>query len=420
MRGRGAAAVFLLALLVRAVVLLAFDGGTARPLEGDEQGYAAVAGSLARGDGFGFSISGTTTGGVYEERRLLAFRAPLLPLVLAPVHFAFEGSPEALRWACVLLGALAAPLAFGAAGRLGGSRAAWIAGVAVALWPSHAWLSARVLSEPLDSVLLLAGAVLLLRNRPVVGGAALGLAVLCRPGGLPAVLLATAAAASSEAKGRRFKPFLLSLLAIVAVVAPWCVRNQRLLGRPVLATTGGVTVFGGNCDAALEQEHPGKWVPPESAWRTAGEPDLRMYGWSFLGEVASSDRFADAAGDWILGNPGRAALLAFWKVVRFLDPDTHSDKPDSLLKSLAGWLSWGPALLLVLAALWAGRRLREPEWRVALALLVGHLLAAVVAYGDARMRAPVEPVLLAFLVAPLLATGVSKWTAARDAAKVRE
>src|SRR5512146_2395477 len=182
MRGRGAAAVLLLAILLRAVVLLAFDGGPSRPLEGDERGYAATAGSRARGEGFGFTIEGRTTGGVLVERRLLAFRAPLLPLMLAPVHGATGGAPAALRWACVLLGALAAPLAFGLAGRIGGTRASWIAGVAVALWPSHVWLSARVLSEPLDSVLLLAAAEFLLRKRSLLAGGTLGLAVLCRPG----------------------------------------------------------------------------------------------------------------------------------------------------------------------------------------------------------------------------------------------
>ncbi len=430
---RGAAIVFLLAVLLRVTVLLVFDGGPSRPLEGDEQGYAAVAGSLARGDGFGFDISGRTTGGVLVERRLFAFRAPLLPLVLAPVHWASDGAPAALRWECILLGALAAPLAFGAAGRIGGSRAAWIAGVAVALWPSHAWLSARVLSEPLDSVLLLAGADLLLRHKPVAGGASLGFAVLCRPGGLPAVLFAVAAAASSEPARRRVRPLLLMLLAMTAVVAPWVVRNQQVFGRPLLVTSSGVTLLGGNCPSALSQEYPGKWVPPEQAWAWnqaftkprilfRGPPDLGMYGWDDLGEADSDARFAGKAWSYVSGRAGPLELveLAGWKAVRFLDPDTHSEKGDSLLKSILGWLSWGPTLLLVAVALWAGRKLKEPEWRLALALLLGHLLAAVIAYGDARMRAPVEPVLLALLVAPLVATGVSKWIGARDAAKVQE
>ena len=108
---RGAVVVLVLAILVRAAILLLLGGGPSRPHEGDDRGYAAGAGALARGEGIGFTIEGRTTGGVLVEQRLLAFRAPLLPLVLAPVHFATDGSPAALRWACVLLGALAAALA---------------------------------------------------------------------------------------------------------------------------------------------------------------------------------------------------------------------------------------------------------------------------------------------------------------------
>jgi hypothetical protein len=419
MEGRRAAAVvFLVALLARAVVLLAFDGGPSRPLEGDERDYAAVAGSLARGDGFGFDVHGFTRGGVLVDKRLVAFRAPLLPLLLAPAHLASDGDPAVLRWMCVLLGAMAAPLAAVCAARLGGWRAAWIAGGLVSLWPSHAWLSARVLSEPLDSVLLLAAADLLLRRRPFAGGAALGLALLCRPGGLLAALLATIAAVSVEERGRRVRTTFAILGAVAVLLAPWALRNRAEFGQPLLATTSGLTLLGGNCDAALEAEHPGKWMPPEVAWRGHGAPDLGPFGWSWLDEAESSARFSEKAREWVAADPLRAAKLAAWKVVRFVDPDTRSGKEDAGRKALLGWLSWGPALLLVAVALARGRQLREPEWRLAIAFLAGHLAVAIVTYGDARMRAPVEPALLALLVAPLLADGVAKWISRRDAVTV--
>lgn len=178
----------------------------------------------------------------------------------------------------------------------------------------------------------------------------------------------------------------------------------------MLATTSGVTLLGGNCDAALEADPPGKWVPPERAWTGEDPPDLGMYGWSGLDEAASSARFAAAARAWAAADPPRAARLAFWKGVRFLDPDTRSGKGDAGIKALAGWLSWGPAGILVLLALLAGARGRPPAWRLGLALLLGHLAVALLAYGDARMRAPVEPALLALLAAP--------WLAARSAKRI--
>jgi hypothetical protein len=400
---RAAVLAFLLALLARAALLLFADGGPSRPLEGDERGYAAAAGSLARGEGFGFTVTGLTPGGLLVERRLEAFRAPLLPAVLAPVHGVADGDPAALRAACALLGSLAAPLALLVAARLGGPRAGWLAGAAVALWPSHAWLSVRVLSEPLDSILLLAGADLLLRAKPLAGGAALGLAVLCRPAGLPAALLAAGAAAIAAEPGRRARPLLLALLGIAAAVLPWVVRNQRVLGEPLLATTSGVTLLGGNCEAALAAEHPGKWVPPERAWPGPDGPDMGMYGWSRLGEAASSARFAERAREWAAANPGDAARLAGWKAVRFLDPDTRSERADAGWKALLGWLSWGPLLLALLLAFAGEARRREPEALLAAAFLLGHLAAAVIAYGDARARAPVEPALIALLAAPFVA-----------------
>jgi hypothetical protein len=397
------------------VLLVSLDGGAARPLEGDERGYAAAAGSLARGEGPGFEVVRLLPGGRSETFRMEAFRAPLLPLLLAPVHGATEGSPAALRWACVLLGALAAPLAASAAGRFRGDRAAWIAGVAVALWPSHAWLSTRVLSEPLDAALLLAGTDLLLRRRPLVGGLALGLAVLCRPGGLVAAAAVVAVLARAEDRGWRLRVAGFALLGMAVAVVPWLVRNQRVLGSPVLATTAGVTLLGGNCDAALAADPPGKWVPPERAWEGPFGPDRGMYGWSVIDEAASSARFAERAREWVAASPAAAAELAAWKVVRFLDPDTRSSKADAPLKRWVGWLSWGPLLLVLALAIRSGAALREPELRAALALLGGHLAAAILAYGDARMRAPVEPALWALLAAPWLAGVAAKWAAARAA-----
>jgi len=400
---RGAAVAFALALAARGALLLGTGDGPGRPLEGDERGYAAVAGSLARGEGAGFTVEGRTAGGLLVERRLEAFRAPLLPALLAPVRLAAGEDPAALRWACVALGALAAPLGFAVASRLGGVRAGWIAGLAIALWPSQAWLSARVLSEPLDALLLLAGADLVARHRPIAGGAVLGLAVLCRPGGLLPVALAAGAAAISGEPGRRLRPLLLSLAAVAAVVAPWVLRNASAVGAPVLATTSGVTLLGGNCEAALAADPPGKWVPPERAWPGPDGPDMGMYGWSHLGEAESSARFAARAREWVAAHPGEAAALAGWKVLRFLDPDPRSGKEDAGWKAPLGWLSWAPLLLAVLLALAGPARRAEPEARVAVALLLGHLAIAVAAYGDARARAPLEPALIALLAAPFLA-----------------
>ena len=409
---------YLVALAFRLLLLFLPATAPAPDLEGDERGYAAVAGSLARGEGFGFTIEGTTTTGAPVERRLAAFRAPLLSLVLAPVHGLAGGAPLALRLWNGVLGSLAAPLALLLAARLGGARAGWIAGLAVALWPSHAWLSVRVLSEPLDAVLLLAGADLLLRRRWAPAGVAMGLAILCRPGGLLTVALLVPVAFLVEGRKDGGRCTLAFLLAAGAVTAPWLVRNHGLFGSPTLVTSTGVTLLGGNSDAALEADPPGKWVPPDRAWAGPDAPDLGMYGWSALDEGESDLRFRRGALRWAREHPGRAARLAFFKGVRFLDPDTRSGQEDAGLKALVGWLSWGLLLLVLGAAFAAGIRSPRPEWWAAAALLAGHLGVALLSHGDARMRAPVEPALLALLAAPWLAERWGKWTGGSGPATV--
>jgi hypothetical protein len=392
----------LLGLALAARVVLLFALGASAPPVDDERGYAAVAGSLARGEGFGFTVEGTGLDGEPVMRRLLAFRAPLYPVLLAPMHLATDGSPLALRlWSC-LLGALAAPLAFSLARRAHASTVvATLAGVAVALWPSHAWLSTRLLSEPLDSVLLLAAAEFALRRRPFHCGAALGLALLCRPGGLAAALFLGLVVTLGMAPGKRLRAAALFVASVALVVTPWLVRNAIVLGSAVSVTSAGVTLLGGNCAAALDADPPGKWVAPARAWNGPGRPDLGMYGWSTLDEVASDARFAEAARTWAEDHPRDAALLVFWKVVRFFDPDTRSTKEDAGRKALLGWISWGPALLLLAVALVSRPWRLTPPWWVAVALLAGHLLGAMITYGDARMRSPVEPVLLALLIVPV-------------------
>ncbi|MHC4924202.1 MAG: hypothetical protein ACYTG4_09015, partial [Planctomycetota bacterium] len=381
-----------------------------RPLEGDERGYAAVAGSLARGEGFQVTIEGTSTLGEPISRTLHAYRAPLLPLVVAPVHALTDGSPFALRlWNC-LLGALAAPLAFLVAGRLAGCRGAWLAGLLVALWPTQAWLSARVLTEPLDAVLLLAGCDLLLRSRWRTAGLALGLAVLCRPGGLPAVVLLSGATALIAAPQERRRAAVSVLGVAALVVAPWMARNAAVVGSPVLVTTSGVTLLGGN-----HPEADGRWAPPERAWSGDDAPDLGMYGWSELDEAGSSARFRGRALRWAGENPGRFTWLMVRKAWSLVDPDHRSGRADAGRKRLIGWLSWGPLLLILAAALGRGRRWRPPHWWVAVAVFAGHLVTAVLAYGDARMRAPMIPVLISLLAVPIIATSLGWTPEARDA-----
>lgn len=312
-----------------------------------------------------------------------SFRGPLAPVLLAPA-IAAGGGVAGMRLISILLGALGPPLLFLALRKSSLGDRAWWPAAAYALWPPAIYVSVRALSEAPSQALLLGGMAALCAPRTrggIAGGALAALAVLARPAALiPAALLVFATGSRRRAIG--------FVVAFVAVLAPWEIRNWNLHGRPLLTTNTGVTLVGGNSQAAADAEHPGKWVPPERVYAGAEDPpDLGMWGWSKLSEEASDRRFAADAVRWVGENPGAAARLAFCKVVRLFDPDPHSEKDDATSKAIVGWLTFAP--VLVLAVL--GARRGETAWWM---LVLGTVLTALLFYGDTRMRTCADPALL--------------------------
>jgi hypothetical protein len=394
---RTASMLFVVALIVR--LAFGMSAGLGRPPVEDENAYVNLARSV---QGLRFEQRRTFDRGVeiegglrthlrksdFERARIethsrRSFRGPVAPIALA-----FGGSVAGMRLLSIVLGALGAPLLYFATrdGVLG--ERAWWPAAAYALWPPAIYLSAGALSEAPSQALLLAAIATLCIPRPRGGafaGALAALAVLARPAALiPAALLAFATGTRKRAA--------LFVVAFVVVMSPWVLRNWAIHGRPLLTTNSGVTLVGGNSQAALDAEHPGKWAAPERVYAGAEEPpDLGMWGWSKLSEEASDRRFASDALSWVRENPGSAAKLCFWKLVRLLDPDQHSEKADAGAKAWIGWLTFAPVLLLALAGLGAWRT--ELPWTL---LLLGTIATALLFYGDVRMRTCADPALLVF------------------------
>ena len=374
---RTAIVLFFLALAVR-VALGAWTGMSGPPVE-DERGYTLLAQSVAQGRGFELPVPDS------DALPRTSFRAPVVPLLYAPLA-ALGGGVRAFRTLTILIGALGSPLLYFAARKSAlGERAVWAA-AAYALWPPAVYESVRVFCEP-SSQALLVGALALLVAAPVPaaagGGVLAALAVLARPAALVPAALVLFAAGSR----RRATAFAL---AFVVVLAPWIIRNWDLHGRPLLTTNSGVTLVGGNSDVVAAAEHPGKWAPPERVYAgRADPPDLGMWGWSALGEEASDRRFSSDAVRWVAEDPVRAARLGFWKLVRLVDPDPRSEKDDAGAKSIAGWLTFAPVLVLACIGALRGERM----WWM---LVAGTALTALVFYGDTRMRTCADPALLVF------------------------
>ena len=232
---------------------------------GDAAGYVELAANLA--DGRDYAVES----GVHPRR---AMRTPVFPALLSSVIWATttlpgllgHGGGVAALWTLRLTVAFCGTAAVWATGRLGetiggrsvGTLAAWLAAVN----PLAVAFSTMILSESLFSALLtisLWGVAVCVRRSlnegptPLRWGPAIwaGLAAagacLTRPVWLPFVPCVALLAGLFAWRARRWDratwalPFLLAFLI---GYAPWPLRNQAVLGEPILTTTwGGPTLY---------------------------------------------------------------------------------------------------------------------------------------------------------------------------------
>lgn len=370
-----------------------------KPLTHDENEYLALARGVASGLGFVYDEA-------HETGTAQRFgRAPAYPLFLAaldagrPVPTA---TPARVKVAQSLVGALTVWLIGLIALYAAGPRAGvWAAGIA-AVYPPLVSLPSYALSETLYSGVALAAAFALqlavdraradagvLPRRAVMLAAAAGVlaggAALIRP----AMLLFLPLAVAWLLLGRRVTLAVALMLAALAVITPWTLRNLRVHERFILiASEGGVTFWTGNhplargegdlaanpqlkiAELAFRQSHPG--VSPEGL-----EP---IY-------------YREAIG-WITSHPlawmRLVARKAFFSVV----PTGPSYAVHSARYRVA---SVAPYLLVLPFALAGARRLWQSPRRPVSLLLLGasSMLVGLVFFPQERFRMPViDPVLI--------------------------
>jgi len=243
--GPAGAAVLAIVVAVRGGVLL-----MPTALEADPDGYRAIAGNLLEHGTFGHGEIPT------------AYRPPLYPLLLAPLLALGPLGRGAIGLLHLGLGLATVWLAWGLAARWGlGRRAALAAALLVACDPLLLSGSALVMTETLAALLAVVSLACLsgASERPTpwrlaATGACLALAILCRPTFLPWTLAAAlvlpwlAACTGGRAPVRTgARALAWFVLPVALVLAPWAVRNQVQLGRPIVTTThGGYTLLLGN------------------------------------------------------------------------------------------------------------------------------------------------------------------------------
>jgi 4-amino-4-deoxy-L-arabinose transferase-like glycosyltransferase len=365
------------------------------PLDGgDSRVYLDIAANVASGRGLVWDAA------AYPPNTIFAavdgpYRAAYPPLYLWLLAGALKltGGPEL---APILLNSLidlgAAALILGAGARLGHTRAGWAAAYLYLIWPAITLAAPLAQKEGLVVLLFMvqihAWLSLVLERRAgwraiLLFGAATGGMALTQPAltaiAIPMVLAAWPWARMHANLGFGIAAAGVALLALL----PWAIRNQLLLGEPVLLTTSG--------GANLYLNALRIWtIPPEVAALPEAE---RMRA---LGEVAI---------DWIMANPlryltDRAGNLFFafaldvhspWRLATVNVPLRVSAYAFTLIAQLSLIALWAAAA----AAAW--RRLDGP--RTLLLALVAACIVGVLAFNlwfefGERHRVMLLPLLL--------------------------
>jgi 4-amino-4-deoxy-L-arabinose transferase-like glycosyltransferase len=255
---------FAFALALRIGLVASTIGFSAPPdaeANPDQAEYEVLAFNVIRGEGFSI-IPGQPT----------AVRPPGTSFVLVPIYAVFGRNFAAARlWFC-LLSALCIPIVGIVGERVWSPRVGRFAALWLALYPGHAYYALHFLSETpatlVTSLALLIQIATLRRNPNWLDfalGLVLGLSVLIRPAlAIMSTVMALGLLASSAVslRDRILKTFVVAAAGAL-IVLPWLARNQRVFGRPVIATiVGGHTYWGAN-NAVVDNDPNliGYWVP---------------------------------------------------------------------------------------------------------------------------------------------------------------
>lgn len=183
--------------------------------------------------------------------------------------------------------------------------AARIAVLLLAVYPNNAAYAPILLTETYFTFLLLLGTYLLLMQRgwawSIASGLVFGLAVLTKPQivFLPAILVGLQIISAQERISlvRSATAGIVVYVALVAVLVPWSLRNERVFGeRVLLSTNGGMSLLIAN-------------NPSVHGGFDERDPLVAKARFSVADQVAADRRARALALAWISTNPGRFLVL---------------------------------------------------------------------------------------------------------------
>ena len=203
-------------------------------------GYERIAKNLIEGHGFR----------VFPDSAPTTLRGPLYPLFLAGIYAAFGGRLWVVQFFQSIIGGVTTLVVAIIALRFFGTRPAWLAGLAYALYPGDLVACSRYLTEPLATLLLMLAVVCFehVRCRPTAAaGALLGLLIGLAAGTqnafaflLPVYCVALVLSREFRGQWRRgVAAMAVAGVVCVAAVAPWTWRAFELTGHFVYPSTLG-------------------------------------------------------------------------------------------------------------------------------------------------------------------------------------
>jgi 4-amino-4-deoxy-L-arabinose transferase-like glycosyltransferase len=346
----------------------------------------------------------------YGSPNASIFRAPLLPLLLAPLTLIADPWLAVFSARCLgaALGTLAVWLVSVLARRLAGIRSALAAAALAAFYPSAVGMSVLVLSEMLFVPLMLMHLLFWQSawKAPSLGsrcrfaflcGLVAGLAVLTRPSWLLFIpMMAIIGFAIGPRRLAHFQIASLSLLGLCLVMTPWWIRNASLTGKFVPTTLQvGPSLMDGLREGATGKSDQGmefmQQIIQQQAQIDANAPS--PLDGSFEWRV--NRRATLSAIQWAAENPGEAIRLAGKKFCRTWSLWPDGNELASNRMKLAITTSFLAIFGLAVAGTWLRRG--QPGWNLASYWMpcLYFTLLHMVFVGSIRYREPAMVALLA-------------------------
>jgi hypothetical protein len=400
---RGVISCLAVAIALRVLLMGLMSG----QLTQDRDAYLGIAHAVADGRGFCHADDGTPT----------AFRPPVYPLQLAGLMVAL---PDSLAVGIVNLvwSVVAVWLTCRLGRTLGLGRWALMSGLLVAVDPLLLQYSTQPMTESACTGLVACLLVLVVAVetrtplRLIGAGVAFGLLVLCRPTFWPlAGLLVITHFWSRPTLQSWALSALYAVLGTLLIVGPWVVRNQVVMGSPILTTThGGYTLLLGNNPTFYSDVVSRGWGTPwkkESfdKWQTELQLDIARE----LGPHSTEqqrDRWQNAkARTWIADHPSEFAHAMWYRVLSLWSPIPQPENSSSMNPWIVGAIGlYYIAILLgfITGMVIVALQKRWLVWWPLFALVLTVQLVHLAYWTNARMRAPIVPVISLFAVVPFI------------------